>query len=397
MTGMRTAKGMTLRGAPPDAVARAASARHREAPAREGDSIRGDAPRVALGILAESALAAAGADFAVAALIAASDDGATEKTPGAGRLLRAQAGRGFVLPDEAVERTHDHLHRSSTGWWTGRRLTELMSRDGRPATAAAGVLIAVRLKLGGRSGVLLAVHRSPIPDVQAAVASLARVATLAPRVTDSLHAVVHHERHMLGQALHDTLAQTLTELVFATDALACDTGAPRKGDLIGRTQNLVARALRETRTVLSSALALEDYPFPASIATLVVDLRAAGIDVRLHGAADLDVLPPQVDRCLRYAAREALVNIRRHAQADRVDVTLASHGGRVLLTVTDNGSGSSGRPPRSARPWGGLGLCLLRELVGELGGSLDLAAAPDRGTCLTVALPIPADAGRCDV
>jgi len=286
---------------------------------------------------------------------------------------------GFVLPDEAVARIHEHFRTAATGCWRGRRLTELLTGTpvrGRGRRHADGG----SLRLAGRTGVLLALHRSRTTRAAAAVASLERVGKLAQRVADSLHAVVRRERCKLGHALHDTLAQTFTELVFVTDALACDVRERRRSEPIGKARIGGARPPGNPGHPEQRPGA-GDYPFPASIADIVVDLRQSGVDVQLHEPADTGALPPQVERCLRYAAREALVNIRRHAAADRVDIALESQGDRVVLTVTDNGSRSRARGRETVRPWGGLGLCLLRELIEAEAGSLDLTSAPDGGSC----------------
>ena len=80
----------------------------------------------------------------------------------------------------------------------------------------------------------------------------------------------------------------------------------------------------------------------------------------------------------------------RHAQATRVDVTMAVEGGAFCLTIRDNGRGiteSERSGPLS------IGLLGMRERAHLIGGEIDITGAEGEGTVVTVRLPI-VDAGR---
>ncbi|MCA9991348.1 MAG: hypothetical protein KDE29_10125, partial [Anaerolineales bacterium] len=80
-------------------------------------------------------------------------------------------------------------------------------------------------------------------------------------------------------------------------------------------------------------------------------------------------------------AQEGLTNVRKHARASRVTLTLDYETpGRVVLTVQDNGIGA-------AQVDGGFGLLGLRERVQLLGGDIHIDTAPGRGLSLSVAVP----------
>ncbi len=83
-----------------------------------------------------------------------------------------------------------------------------------------------------------------------------------------------------------------------------------------------------------------------------------------------------------------------------VEVSLASGGGKVMLSVADTGSGLSDEDKRRAvdRFWrgntsstgSGLGLSIVKAIVDAHGGSITLRDAPERGLVVQVALPAPA-------
>jgi signal transduction histidine kinase len=86
-------------------------------------------------------------------------------------------------------------------------------------------------------------------------------------------------------------------------------------------------------------------------------------------------LPLDIKEALYRIAQEAIHNTVKHAQASRVDVRLTDQARTIVLEVCDNGPGcdSMGSFP------GHLGL---RERTTWLGGSLQIASAPGRGTCV---------------
>jgi signal transduction histidine kinase len=99
-------------------------------------------------------------------------------------------------------------------------------------------------------------------------------------------------------------------------------------------------------------------------------------------------LPVALEITLLRAAQEALVNVRRHAHARHVTVTLSYMADVAVLDVRDDGVGFDpvalpGEPGRH----GGLGLVAMRERVEALGGSLVIESATRHGCTLVVELP----------
>ena len=76
-------------------------------------------------------------------------------------------------------------------------------------------------------------------------------------------------------------------------------------------------------------------------------------------------------------AQEAIRNALRHGQPSSLDVRVGVEGSVVRLVVADDGAGFD---VQTSPQDGHLGLRALRDLVGELGGSLDVRSAPGAGT-----------------
>ena len=84
-------------------------------------------------------------------------------------------------------------------------------------------------------------------------------------------------------------------------------------------------------------------------------------------------------------AQEALTNIQKHAQAQRVWLMLTISDNRVSLLVGDDGQGVSLRKDQS-----GFGLRGMRERAAQLGGELHLEGRKGGGTQVSFRLPLPA-------
>ena len=90
------------------------------------------------------------------------------------------------------------------------------------------------------------------------------------------------------------------------------------------------------------------------------------------------------------AAQEALSNTRKHARAQRVEITLSYMEDLVALDVQDDGEGfDPGGVAVGAD--GGFGLRAMRERVEALGGSLLVESEQGAGCTLVVELPLVAE------
>jgi signal transduction histidine kinase len=102
-------------------------------------------------------------------------------------------------------------------------------------------------------------------------------------------------------------------------------------------------------------------------------------------AVDAPPSLPPLDAAVEVAAyrvaQEALTNVVRHARASGARVSLQHDGCRLLLEVTDDGSGAV--TPRA----GGAGLPGMRERAEELGGDLAVDGRPGCGTTVRLQLP----------
>ncbi|WP_051865783.1 sensor histidine kinase [Streptomyces griseus] len=107
---------------------------------------------------------------------------------------------------------------------------------------------------------------------------------------------------------------------------------------------------------------------------------------------DRPALDAQSEATLFRVAQGTLANLREHARAVDVRVTLRQEADRVELEVSDDGVGfDPAAPPPAPRPARGLGLpaarARLRECGGDLDLDLDLGSAPGRGTRVRAVVP----------
>lgn len=114
-----------------------------------------------------------------------------------------------------------------------------------------------------------------------------------------------------------------------------------------------------------------------------------GLQVELELAPEIAAVDGRLGREVYHLVREGLVNAARHAEADRVRVTLArEEGSRLGIIVADDGNGFpfqgrfSGEELAAARQ----GPRSLRERIAALGGTLVLDSR-STGSCLTIVLP----------
>ncbi|HKF18641.1 MAG TPA: sensor histidine kinase [Candidatus Dormibacteraeota bacterium] len=134
--------------------------------------------------------------------------------------------------------------------------------------------------------------------------------------------------------------------------------------------------------------ALERGTLGEALARLTAQLgEQTGVAAHAVVTGEAGALPPQVEVTLLRVAQEALANVRRHARAREVTVTLSYMEDEVALDVQDDGQGFAPVMYVGAGPGGGLGLTTMRERVEALGGTLTVESAPGEGSTVVAQLP----------
>jgi signal transduction histidine kinase len=194
------------------------------------------------------------------------------------------------------------------------------------------------------------------------------------------------ERQRLAREIHDVLAHSLSGLAINLETarlISEHTGAdPQVAEAIGRGQRLAKAGLAEARRAIGM-LRGDALPGPERLAQLATDFEG---DTGIPCTFDLDGAPRDLrsdGRLTVYrVAQEALTNIRKHADPERVQIRLAYRPAGTELTIEDHQSDR--RPPRGDGT--GYGLTGMRERAELLGGTL--TAVPTTGG-FRVALWIP--------
>lgn len=213
--------------------------------------------------------------------------------------------------------------------------------------------------------------------------------TRAALAAERHEAGVLTERARLAAEIHDTLAQGFTSILMLSQAAGTAAGPDpatcrEQLALIGRTAR---ENLAEARSLIA-ALApsgLQGATLPEALVRLADRHRQeTGTEVRVDVRGD-PVGAPDTDVVLLRAAQEALTNVRRHADADHVDVSLCYGPDGTTLTVADDGRGCD--PAAPGNPATGYGLRGMRYRVEESGGTMSVTSTPGAGTTIRVALP----------
>lgn len=194
------------------------------------------------------------------------------------------------------------------------------------------------------------------------------------------------ERNRLAREIHDSLGHYLTVINVQIEAARTVMGQnpEQANDALRKAQTLAQEGLASVRQSVAALREspLQDRPLSAAIAALVEESRNAGLVTEFEILGEGRPLEPNAELTLYRAVQEGLTNVRKHARASRVDLTLDYRdAGQVELTIKDNGVGSERTDS------GGFGLLGVGERVKLLAGEMILDTSPGNGFMLRVRVP----------
>lgn len=222
-----------------------------------------------------------------------------------------------------------------------------------------------------------------------------RANTELQQLSGRLMEVQEQERIQLARDLHDEIGQMVAtvrlEVSQAESLPACRFDEIRIR--MARAKELAGRSVESVRNIclwLRPAM-LDDLGLIPALQWQVEEFsRRTGMEVAFNKALVDDTLPDSTRTCVYRVLQESLHNCEKHAVATRVEVTISSHGGQILLEVRDNGRGFATDSRGMSRRPGRFGILGMRERALASGGRLAIESAPGEGTGVLLWVPTAA-------
>lgn len=192
--------------------------------------------------------------------------------------------------------------------------------------------------------------------------------------------------------LHDGVAQSLAVILMNAEHSACDACPVSIGQNADCPTESVAAALSQIRMLIED-LHPAEHPQSCLAARLSAALESftaeTGVTVSLDmSARDLVSLRRNAEITAFRVIQECLNNIRRHAQASQVEISIDARGTDFSARITDNGSGMDEPGAHLLRECNdGMGIAGMKERIELLSGTLSLTSHRERGTAVEFTIP----------
>jgi signal transduction histidine kinase len=223
-----------------------------------------------------------------------------------------------------------------------------------------------------------AATRLAVTNVRLQAEVMARAEQLAAsrqRIVEAADA----QRRRLQQELSEGPERRLAEVTARVEALAPGVGDGRAAELLADVERQLESAREELRELARGIrpTALTEGGLAATLPELI---GRSSVPAEL--TVDDTRAPAPVEAAAYFVCAEALTNVAKYADATRVTVEARRDGGRLTVTIADDGAGG-------ADPARGSGLRGLADRVEALGGRLSVESPPGAGTRLVAELPAP--------
>ena len=191
-------------------------------------------------------------------------------------------------------------------------------------------------------------------------------------------------RRKITRDLHDGAQQR-----FVSTIISLQIASQKWGSDPGRARELLDLALDDAKRGLDELREIATGMHPAILTQRGLGAALTALAGRLPVLVQLDLpgrrLPDAVEASIYFFCAEALTNVVKHARADSAWVRVTADDERCTVEVSDDGIG--GARPQSESS----GLIGLRDRIGALNGSMDIASPAAGGTVLRAWIPLPPD------
>jgi signal transduction histidine kinase len=217
------------------------------------------------------------------------------------------------------------------------------------------------------------------------------VESTTPQDAESVRiAVARLERERIARLLHDTLGQSLSYLRSVLEQFNMDDIYSRITSIqhdLDRMRDISNDAYEQIRQTLRSLQPQYEGNLSETLhamASKTAERAGFELQYRVRGT-NRQLLPADVQRKILLILREAISNIEQHAQAKVVNLSLLWEEPDLIITLEDDGIGFE---PDAEPGIGHFGIQIMKQRIGEIDGTIELASAPGQGSKVILHCPL---------
>lgn len=201
------------------------------------------------------------------------------------------------------------------------------------------------------------------------------------------------ERKRIARELHDDLGQALSLLTINLERMENEyPDIPLEvRQKLTFLREITTNSVKDLRYLIYGLrpTMLDDLGLIPAIrwyARNTLDMPGTEIEIEAD-ENQVNALPDMLKTCLYRITQEAISNIKRHAQATHVSISIETNDHEVHLAIKDNGRGFSSEDLDQNEDLK-LGLLGIRERVLLIGGEITINATPGEGTEILIYAPL---------
>lgn len=209
-----------------------------------------------------------------------------------------------------------------------------------------------------------------------------------------LQNTIEEDRKKIARELHDDLSQALTVLKIEIVDINKSTGVTQViSNKVNNCTGIVDNIMDNMHNLVMSLrpTVLDDFGLIPAIEWQIGQLqkrtgKVFEFDTNITNKTYLEALNRSHALTLYRVFQEAITNVIRHAEAEKVIIRLRDQEGAIIMEVQDNGKGTD---EAAMFDYKSLGIIGMKERVLHVGGTLDISKAPSgSGTKITVTVPV---------
>jgi len=201
------------------------------------------------------------------------------------------------------------------------------------------------------------------------------------------------ERRNIALELHDQVGQSLAVMRMQLAVARKESNGRKVAAILDEVSGSLRAAIHDTRNIISdlSSPVINELGLAAALSEWLKERIGEyyGLESGFIDDGEPKPLDKDTEAILFRSARELLTNVIKHANANRVSVSIQRRDNTVQIVVEDDGAGmADGRQPEKDNAEGGFGLFSIRERMSDLSGSLEIESHPGRGVRAILTAPL---------